>query len=77
MDRDEVMQDWPLCDEPLVRRDTKPGIARIGGMTPEAQGLPPFWWYCRKYNEYFNGVMVMRKGALTISKKETKQMRTR
>jgi len=61
VDNDKVTQDCPLCGEPLVRRDNKPGIARIGGMSPEAQGLPPFWWHCRKCNEYFNGVRITRK----------------
>jgi hypothetical protein len=56
MSNDEVIRYCPICERPLLRRDHKPGTVRIGGMSARDQGLPPFWWFCRLCDEYFDGV---------------------
>lgn len=46
----------PIDETILIRRDRNPRTALIGGMTPGQQGLPPFWWYCRRCGEYYRGI---------------------
>jgi ribosomal protein L37AE/L43A len=60
----EAMQKCPICRHPLVRRNNKPGIVRLGGVSPEDQGLPPFWWFCRQCDEYFDGVRITREDGI-------------